>query len=85
MIALTGRRRNAGHLRVYAIGFLQDPTEEAFAWFLKDVLEVVGLAPKLITNDQCYAQIIAARAILPQCLLILDDFHLNENQTKNVK
>lgn len=42
------------------------------------------IAPKLLATGQFYAKILAVRRVIPQALLILDEYDLNLNQVKNV-
>lgn len=45
---------------------------------------MVRFAPKLLATDLCYAEIHAVRTVMAQTLHVLEDYHLNLNQTKNV-
>lgn len=76
---------NEGRTFVYLMAFLADETGKSIQWFLQSFRECMSTSPKLIACHQDTALIGAIWEVLPSTLVILDDWHLNQNQKRNTE
>lgn len=77
-------RTNAGTECTIFMGFLADETDKTFIWLLRCFKDCCGVDPSMIATDQQAACMYACRCVFPMTYLTLDDWHLNQNQLKNV-
>lgn len=83
LFTLTGRT-NYGRTRLFAMGFLQGENGWSVRWFLNNFKSAVTMSPKFVTMDGSYSNISATRAVSPTSAILLDYWHLNKNQKRNV-
>lgn len=76
---ISGRTSN-GSLCIYFIGFIPAEDIDGFRWFVRQFVECMGVLPRVWARDQDFAIITAIRTFVPDALVILDDWHINQNQ-----
>ena len=69
---------------IFFMGFLSAACIDNFVWFLRQLCTHCTIPPKFVCVDQDFACISAIERVLPQSLVLLDDWHLNQNQMKNL-
>lgn len=65
------------------MGYLLNEKEESFDWF-DCVKKVLPLSPCVIMVDQCVPLITSLQRCFPHSHINLDEWHINQNQKKNV-
>jgi len=83
LIAVTGRT-SMGLCCIFGMGFIATQCEADVTWFLTQLKETMPADPNTITSDQDMATINACRKVFPRSYHMLDEWHLNMNQIKNV-
>jgi len=66
------------------MGFLATQCEVDIAWVLKEMKRTMPAEPNKVTTDQDMAFINACRKVFPTSFQLLDEWHLNQNQIRNV-
>ena len=84
LVTIKGRDNN-GKLLVFFMGFIASGTTDNFMWFLQQFISHVKVPPKFVGVDQDFACINAIEIVIPEAFVILDEWHLNQNQIKNLK
>ena len=77
------RRTNNGCLCIYFMGFIPLDDTEGFGCFFLQFIACMGVSPRVWACDQDFAIISAIQCVVPDVLVILDDWHLNQNQKRN--
>ena len=71
-------------MTVFFTGFLSSQREEEFQWLLQCFKKFVNVPPRLVVCDQNSSIINSVESVFPSTLVILEDWHLNKNQLKNI-
>lgn len=66
------------------MGVPGDQTEESIRWAMEEFNKIAPAPPNVVALDQDSASISAARKVWPESYHLLDDWHLNANQLKDV-
>lgn len=83
LIGFAGRT-NEGRNVVYMMGVLHDQTEESITWAMQQFDNMAPASPNVVALDQDIAGINAARKVWPRSYVMLDEWHINMNQMKNI-
>jgi len=83
LIAVTGRT-GEGQCCIFGMGFLATQCEGDIVWFLRELKKTMPAEPNTVTTDQDMAFINACRKVFPTSFQMLDEWHLNQNQIRNV-
>ena len=81
-VSIGGRDHN-GKLVIFFAGFIPNERQESMLWLLQCFKEFAMIAPRLVCCDQDGAILAALQHELPDSLVTLDHWHLNQNQKKN--
>lgn len=77
-------RTNEGKNVIYMMGVLSDQTEDSLKWSMEEFDRMAPAPPNIVALDQDMSGINAARKVWPRSHILLDEWHLNINQMKNV-
>lgn len=77
-------RTNDGRVCTVFMGFLADETEQSFKWLLNCFKNSINCDPIMIAMDQQAACMNSCRIVFRFSYITLDDWHVNQNQLKNV-
>ena len=78
-----GGRDNNGKNLVFFVGFIPNERQESMSWFVQSFLEFCSIAPNMVCCDQDWAILGALEIEMPDSLVILDEWHINQNQRRN--
>ena len=77
-------RTNEGRNVIYMMGVIFDQTEDSMVWAMEQFNHMCPASPNVVALDQDMAGINAARKVWPSPYVMLDEWHMNMNQMKNV-
>ena len=82
LVSINGRDNN-GRLLTFFMGFIASEKKENYRWFLLHFRKLYRIPPKFMCLDHCLVSITAAKEVIPETHLMLDEYHLNINQLKH--